>query len=339
VPKKTEQTGGQEGGLTQTRDSNAAPANGENPGRRVEICAACIRVAQWARSLGLQQKTAVALVFLSALIIAGAGAWFAPDPVSGAMRSLLMALIQSTYIALIALSAWLLVGHRTNITYALCFGLAVAVTTAWTIVSSVEDYRLRMEANETIVTFRDSPLNLVGLAGIVERNPYVGAYMVMREAHWDLQDRLKRRVDHYRGEYERYAEPASFLAIERLRSRYELWRAFYQIQELESLLDQIEKTPLETTDLVWTVNLLEVDAGTKAAYKRDLETSISAARAWQSDFIELEKRTLRQIRRALKVVIDAEGRYRFAEGHIVFEDPRDAAMFSGKEPRDDKALR
>lgn len=296
-------------------------------------------VVQWARGLGIQEKTALILIALSALAAGAAGARFAPDPVSGALQWLLMALIQSTYIALIALSAWLLLGRRNNISYLLCFGVAVAVATMWGIVSGIEDYRLRMEANETIETFRDRPLNSVGLAGIVESNPYVEAYMVMRETHWDLQDRLTRRVDHYRSEYERYAEPASFLATERLRSRYEIWRAYYQVQELETLLDRFAETPIETTDLIWTVNLLKVDAGTRAAYKRDLEKSISVARTWQSDFIEREEQTLRRIREALKVVIDAKGRYRFAEGHIVFEDPRDAAIFSGKESRNDKASR
>lgn len=331
MPKKTEDTGGKESGPAQEYENKAAPAIWKAP----DIRAAGASALQWLRRLGSQEKTAIALILLSALLTAGAGAWFAQNPVAGAMRWLLMAVIQSTYILLLTLSAWRLLGRRHNLSFALCFGLAVAIVTIWTITSGIEDQRLRKEANDTIVTFHDAPLNVAGLAEAVETNPYVAAYMVMREAHWDLQNRLNRRVDQYRAEYERYAEPVSFLAIERLRSRYELWRAYYQVQEVEKLLDRIAETPLETTDLIWTVNLLEVDARTKAAYRSDLETSISAARTWQSDFIEQEKLTLRRIRNALKVVIDAKGRYRFAEGHIVFEDPEDAAIFSGKESRDD----
>lgn len=339
VPKKKQKTGGRGCEPTQECGSEAPPVISKYKGWRAWLRSAGLRVAQAVRESGFQAKVAAALIAASAIMAATAGAWFAQDPVSGALRWLLMALVQSTYFALLALSAWLLLGRRNNVSYALCLGLAAAVVTVWTVVSRVEDYRLRMEANDTLVTFHDTPLNIVGLADIVERNPYASAYMVMREAHWDLQDRMNRRIDLYRAEYENYANPVAFLAIERLRSRYELWRAYYEVQELEKLLDEIKKTPLETTDLIWTVNLLKVDAWTKAAYRSDLETSILAARRRQSDFVDQEKQTLRQIRNALKVVIDARGRYRFAEGHIVFEDPRDAAIFSGKEPRDDKPSR
>lgn len=328
MPKKKKDTGGKESGATHEYERKAATATSKAPDMRERGAAAIL----WLRGLPIQDKSAIALILLSGILVAGAGAWFAQDPLAGAMHWIMKAVVQSTYILLLTLSVWRLLGRRNNLSFALCFGLAIAIVTIWTIASGIEDQRLRKEANDTIVTFRDTPLNIVGLADAVETNPYVAAYMVMREAHWDLQTRLNRRVDQYRAEYERYAEPVSFLAIERLRSRYELWRAYYQVQEVEKLLDRIAETPLETTDLIWTVNLLEVDARTRAAYKRDLEISIAAARIWQSNFIEREKQTLRRIRNALKVVIDAKGRYRFAEGQIVFEDPGDAAIFSGKEP-------
>jgi hypothetical protein len=276
----------------------------------------------------------MAIIAGSFLAIAGIGAWCGSAPLSGAVDWLAKGLIQSTYAALLALSAWLAVRLWRSFSYLLLLGIAILGVAVWTAAMGIQDYRLRREANETISTFRYEPLNALGLVGIIERNPYVEAYMVMRDAHWDLQDRLNKRIDRYRVEYENYSGKDSFLAVSRLRSRFELWQTFYQIRDLELMLDAMETEALDTSDLLWTVNLLEVDSGTREAYAQDFMKSVSAAKLWQTEFVAREKRTLRRIRNSLTVVIDAKGRYRFAEGRIVFDDPEDAASFAGKESPD-----
>lgn len=289
------------------------------------------RILSIHENIGFQGLAGLALIAASVVAVTAAGASTAQEPVWGALRWLLKGGIQATYAALLALSVWLVFGRGRGISYLLCFGLVISIVVVWSIVAGLDNRRQRQEANKAIASFRDGAEDAPPLSEIMEGNPYVEAYMVMREVHWDLQDRLKRRIEKYRAEYEDYVAKGPFLAVDRLRSRYELWRSYYQIQELEGLLDSFEKTPLETTDLEWTVDLLAVDPDTREVYKRDLERSISTLQDWQSEFVAGEKRTLGQFRHSLKVVIDAQGRYRFAKGQIVFEDPADAASFGSKE--------
>lgn len=329
---KKEKTGRKEGKLTPNGDPVSSPAADRNSDEQARRGTALAAIVIQLRTTETQQKTGMALIAGSLLAIAASGAWFGPDPASGAMQWLGWGLVQSTYAALLALSVWIVFGRRRGVTYLLWLGFACSTVAIWDIAGGIYSNRLRLEANDTLVTFRDDPLNIVGLTGIIERNPYVEAYMVMRDAHWDLQDRLDKRIDGYDETYGEYVKGGEFLSVERLYSRYELWRAFYQVDDLVKLLDEIEKTPFETTDLLWTVELLDVDAETGAAYAKDLEQAVAEADAWQSEFIAREIRTLQRIRQSLKVVIDARGRYRFAEGRIVFDDPADAARFTGKEP-------
>ncbi|MCK5273124.1 MAG: hypothetical protein KAR37_00630, partial [Alphaproteobacteria bacterium] len=197
--------------------------------------------------------------------------------------------------------------------------------------SGIYANRVRLEANDTLITFRDTPLNLEGLTGIIERNPYVEAYMIMRDAHWELRNRLDDRMTGYGASYRTYVDNGAFLHIDRLRSRFELWRAFYQVGDLEDQLARIESSPMEADDLLWTVNLLDVDAATRGAYIRDLRDAVSAADKSQAELIARERHTLARIKQSLQALIDAKGRYRFAEGKVVFDNPADAALFSGKE--------
>lgn len=280
--------------------------------------------------LGLQRRAGLALIATSLLLIASVGAWLGPDPASGAAQWLGRGFIQASYAVLLALFLWTFLARRRRTAYLLLLGIACSGVAIWDTATGIYANRLRLEANDTLITFRDEPLNAIDLTGIIERNPYVEAYMVMRDAHWDLNNRLDSRITDYRAAYNSYVESGQFLDVERLASRYGLWRAFYQIQDLERRLAQIKSDPTDADDLLWTVNLLDVDPPTRDAYTNDLEEAIAEAQASQAEMLDRERRTLARIKRSLKVLIDAEGRYRFAQGRVVFDDPADAALFAGK---------
>jgi hypothetical protein len=152
----------------------------------------------------------------------------------------------------------------------------------------------------------------------------------MRDAHWELHNRMNDRLTDYAASYRTYVEGGAFLDIERLRSRFELWRAFYQIDDLEDQLARIESNKMEAGDLLWTADLLDVDAATREAYVRDVQDAIATANESQAELIAGERRTLARVKQTLQVLIDARGRYSFAEGRVVFDDPADAALFAGK---------
>lgn len=324
--------------------TNRRNSRATGPGNRkavapvtVEARADSVPAAIMARlnGLGFQQKAGLALVAASLLASTAASAWLGPDPFAGAVGGISMALAQSAYAAILALSAWLIVGRPRGMSYLPWAGIFCASVALWHIAAGVYSNRLRLEANEFIATFRDEPLNVVGLANALEHNPYIEAYMVMRDAHWDLQDRLDRQFDDYASAYDSYVSEGEFLSVGRLRTRYALWQSFYQLKSLEKILESIEGNPLETADLEWTVNLLRVDDQTRDAYARDLGQAVASAHAWRADFIAREKQTLARIGTSLQVVIEAQGHYRFADGRIVFEKPSDAARFAGKEPLGD----
>lgn len=280
--------------------------------------------------LDRQHKAGLALVAISLLAVMAAGAWLGPDPATGIAQWTGRGLIQAVYAALLTLCLWTVLERRRAISWLLLFGVACAGVAAWDTGAGIYANRLRLEANDTLTTFRDTPLNLKGLARIIEKNPYVDAYMIMRDAHWELRNRLDGRMTDYGASYKAYVENGAFLDIRRLRSRFALWDAFYQIRDLEDQLARIEDNPVDTEDLLWTVNLLNVDAVTRKAYVTDLNNTISAAERAQADMMTRERRTLARVKQSLQVLIDAEGRYSFAEGRVVFDDPADAALFAGK---------
>ena len=277
----------------------------------------------------------LALIGASLLTVMAAGAWLGTDPATGIVQWVGRSVAQASYAALLALFLWTVLTRRRAISYLLLFGLACAGVAVWDTSSGIYANRLRLEANDTLITFRDTPLNVEGLTGIIERNPYVEAYMIMRDAHWELTNRLDDRMTGYSSSYRTYVGNGAFLDVDRLGSRLKLWRAFYQVGDLEDQLARIENSPMEADDLLWTVNLLDVDAPTREAYIQDLSDAISAANKSQTELIARERRTLAQIKQSLKVLIDAEGRYRFSKGKVVFDNPADAAQFAGKEPPPD----
>jgi hypothetical protein len=280
----------------------------------------------------LQRKAGLALIAASLLAVVTAGAWLGPDPMTGIAQWAGRGFMQAAYAALLALYLWTVLGRRRAISWLLLFGVACAGIAVWDTSAGIYTNRTRMEANDTLTTFRDAPLNVQGLTGIIERNPYVEAYMIMRDTHWELRNRMDDRLTDYTASYTAYVEGGAFLDIERLRSRFELWRAFYQISDLEDQLARIESKKMEADDLLWTADLLDVDAATRKAYVRDVQDAISAANESQAELIAGERRTLARIKQSLQVLIDARGRYSFAEGRVVFDDPADAALFAGKAP-------
>jgi hypothetical protein len=279
-----------------------------------------------------QRRAGLALIAASLLTVITAGAWLGPDPATGIAQWVARGFIQAAYAALLALFLWTVVGRRRVISYLLLFGAVCAGIAVWDTGAGIYANRVRLEANNMLITFRDTPLNVEGLAEVIEQNPYVEAYMIMRDAHWELLNRMDDRMAEYGASYRTYVENGAFLNVERLRSRFELWRAFYQVGDLEDKLARIESNPMEAGDLLWTVNLLDVDAATREAYVRDLHDAVSAANESQAELIARERLTLARIKRSLQVLIDAKGRYGFADGRVVFDDPADAALFAGKKP-------
>lgn len=289
----------------------------------------------WFIGPALQRRAGLALIAVSLLSVMTAGAWLGTDPATGIVQWVGRSVAQAVYAALLALFLWTVLVRRRAISYLLLFGIACAGVAIWDTSSGIYANRVRLEANDTLITFRDTPLNVEGLTGIVERNPYVEAYMIMRDAHWELRNRLDGRMTGYEASYRTYVDNGAFLDVGRLQSRLELWRAFYQVGDLEGQLARIESSPMEADDLLWTVNLLDVDAPTREAYIQDLSDAVSASNKSQAERIARERRTLARIKQSLQVLIEAEGRYRFAKGKVVFDSPADAAQFAGKEPPPD----
>jgi hypothetical protein len=285
--------------------------------------------------LDAQSSIGIALIAASAIALAVAGVLLGPGPLSGSARWLGRGILQSSYVALFALFLWIFVARRRGVTYPFLVGIGCVGILVWDVSMGIYVNRLRLEANTVLTAFRNAPAEVIQLAGVLERNPYVEAYVTMRDAHWELRNRMDERLSDYRIAYANYVRQGDFLDIGRLRSRYELWRAYFQVDDLEKRLARIEGSPFDAGDLLWTVDLLHVDKETRDAYEDDLKADIAKVTAAQTELLRGERRTLARIKRSLKVLIHSAGRYRFAEGRVVFEDPADAALFAGNNPTAD----
>jgi hypothetical protein len=174
-----------------------------------------------------QRRVGLALIAVSLLTIVAAGAWLGPDPATGITQWIARGFIQSVYGALLALFLWTVVWRRRAISYLLLFGVTCICIAAWDTGAGIYANRVRLEANNMLITFRDTPLNVQDLAGTIERNPYVEAYMIMRDAQWELHNRLDQRMADYGASYRTYVENGAFLDIGRLQSTLEPYRALY----------------------------------------------------------------------------------------------------------------
>ncbi len=282
-------------------------------------------------------RAGFALVLLCIAGIAVAGALLSIEPLTGFFHWLAQGSLQAVAAALLAYFCRLHVpGLRHQPYFALLGGLMLAllVYDVWT---GAAANRTRIEANAMLTTLRDKPLDVAGLADAAENNGYVDAYFTMRDLYWELYRRADDRLSEYNGLYRHYVEDGGFLDIERLESRYDLWLSYFQIGDLEHRLDVTEETSLRTEDLLWSVDLLEVDAATRGAYAGDMQATIEALLADQADSFVRQREALRHTREAIEVLLDADGRYRVTNGQIVFDDAEDAIRFAGKTRPSDTA--
>ena len=331
MASKIEKSSRTENSPIRSRNGASKPKTARNKANAKAAAKAIANAVAKRAGPGRQNKVGLALIAASLFAVMAAGGLLGPDPLTGAAQWVRKGLIQASYAVLLALFAWIVLHRRREISYVLLLGVICAGIAAWDTGAGIYASRLRLEANKTLITLRDAPLNVEGLAETIERNPYVEAYIVMRDVYWEFGNRLDDRIASYGASYKSYVGSGDFLDTGRLRSRLELWRTFYQIGDLERQLAQIESEPLKADDLLWTVNLLDVDTETREAYARDLQDTISAATTSQAELIARERRTLARIKQSLQVLINAEGRYRIADGRVVFEDPADAALFAGEE--------
>lgn len=270
----------------------------------------------------------LAAVSLSGIVMLGA--WLHPDPYEGVAYWLGRAAAQCIYTGLFALFLWSLLRHLRPIAYLLIFGVVLGGVVSYHGATAYQANRERVAANEVLSGLRGGWRDVDDLSPAERSNPYVDAYLVMRDVYWELYARSETRMAHYRHLYEEYTRRGGFLDGKRLGSTYELWYSYFQIYDLEQWLDRADDTTVEISDLLSTANVLAVDGGTRAGYADDLRAAAAAIEETQADSIARERKTLQEMERALKVLIDAHGYFRVVGAQIIFERPEDAARFAGK---------
>ena len=275
----------------------------------------------------------LAVASLSGIVMLGA--WLHPDPYEGIAYWIDRAAVQSVYAALFALFLWSLLRRRRPIAYLLIFGLVLGGVVSYHGAAAYRANHERIAANKVLAALRTGSRDAEDLSEAERFNPYVDAYLVMRDVYWELHERSEARMAHYRRLYEKYTWRGGFLDGERLGSTYDLWYSYFQIYELKQWLDRAEASAIDISDLLWTANILDVDGGTRTAYADDLRAAAAAIEEAQEASIAHERKTLQEMQRALEVLIDADGYFRVIGAQIIFERPEDAARFAGKTATDD----
>lgn len=286
-----------------------------------------------ARSAGLrvQDWVGLTLIFASMLGVGIVGVWFGGNnPIAGLHFWAGRAAIQGVSIALIALFIWALLAHRRAVSYALVLGICAVGIFGYDAASAWRIDRERLRAGLLLAEVERGDRNIDSLTEVEKGNPYVEAWLIMRELYWELNALTSDRMSGYRSAYEEYTANGGFLDIGRLRNEFDLWYSLVQIQDLEALLTRIEATPLDAVDTRWSLRLLRVDPITKAAYADDLARGLNSVTKAQSEAIARERQTLRLMRNALETLLAAEDRYRIEDDRVIFENPDDAAKFAGK---------
>ncbi len=272
---------------------------------------------------------ATMLVFAFAGIV-GLGAWLYGNTGDGTAWWTAHALIRSAYAALIAIPAWILIRRRRRVSFFLVLGCLV---TAVFIYHGTEALRLNQEkisANRVLGALREG-WRLTGELTPAEReNPYVDAWIVTRNLYRELNERADARMAGYSSSHEKYTGPGGFLAPRRLGAKSDLLTSQAQLQELDQQLSRIGQSPVDTSDMLWSLDLLRVDAVTREAYREDLRAALGAINQTQDEAIARERRAIVRTLASIEVLLDAEGRYRVEDGQVVFDDPADAVRFSGK---------
>lgn len=280
--------------------------------------------------LPAQRLAGGALIAVSLGGIVALGAWLHPDTYRGIAYWMGRAASQSVYAALIALGLWSLLRRRGQVAYLLVFGTLLTGVLSYHGANAYRANRERIEANDVLAAIREGQRSADILSAAERANPYVDAFLVMRDVYWELHSRSEARMAHYHRLYGDYTQRGGFLESGRLGSAYELWYSYFQIHDLEHRLDQTEATEVRISDLLWTINLLDVDSGTRAAYAADLRTAATVIHEAQAAAIARERKSLAEMKRAIDVLIEADGHFSVVGAQIIFEHPEDAARFAGK---------
>lgn len=306
-----------------TTAKSASPAARGKP-EAAETVPHAVRIVQIQTLAG-----ATMLVFAFAGIV-GLGAWLYGPTGNDTALWTGHALIRAAYAALIAFFLWNLIRRRRPVSFILVLGCLV---TAVFIFHGTEALRLNQEkivANQVLGALRAGWRQDDELTPGERENPYVDAWIVARNMYWELNERADARMAEYSSSHERYTTAGWFLAPGRLRTKSDLWDSYVQLQELDRQLSRIGQTPLDTSDMLWSLDLLRVDSVTQDAYREDLRKTLAEIEQAQEDSIVRERHVIARILGSIEVLLDAEGRYRIEDERVIFDDPADAVRFSGK---------
>lgn len=277
-----------------------------------------------------QRRCGYALVALSAAGMVGTGVLFGTEPLASGLHWAGRAAVQGVCAALVALFLWPLASRWRNVSYVLVLGICGVGLFAYDAVLAWRVDRARAVAHQTLADLEAGRRNVESLTGVEKANAYIEAYVVMRDVYWELGMRANEGLSRYRSRYENYTAAGAFLDTNRLKATADLRHSILQIRDLQWRLSSIESAVPDVSDLLLTVDLLEVDAVTRAAYAEDLHRARDMLVAATAATVVREREILRAMQHSLEVLLEAEGRYRIDDGQIIFESPDDAARFTGK---------
>ncbi len=278
-----------------------------------------------------QQRWAGYVLFaVSAVSLAGIGAWVVADSLHGIGHWALRAAVRGIGAVLIGLCVWAVLDRRGTVSGVLVLGVSAFGLLIYEAGSAWWVDRGRGLADRTLLQLDSGRRNVESLTPDELADPYIEAYVVMRDVYWELYLRSDDAMSRYRSYYGDYTAEAGFLDVSRLTTRTDLWRSILQIDDLQVRLQHVEAARLDISDLLLTVNLLDVDAETRAAYAEDLRAARDSFVAATAATVFQERDALRSMRRSLEALLDAEGRYRIENGRLIFEQPEDAARFAGR---------
>lgn len=277
-----------------------------------------------------QRRAGIALLAVSAVSLAAVGAWVVTDSLHGIGHWAVRAAVRGISAALVGLSLWAVLSQRRSVSRVLVLGVSAVSLLVYETGSAWWVDRARALANRTLHQLDSGSRNVETLTPSELADPYVEAYVIMRDVYWELYLRSDDAMSRYRSYYEDYTADGTFLDVTRLTTRSDLWRSIFQIDDLQVRLQRVEAARPDISDLLLTVNLLHVDAETRAAYADDLRAAREAFVAATTAAVRQEREALRAMRSSLEVLLDAEGRYRIENGRLIFDRPDDADRFAGR---------
>lgn len=281
--------------------------------------------------LHAQRAVGLAIVLAAFAGIVVVRIWASGDPVANLLHWSGYVAGQSIYVALLAYFVWSLLRLPGRIAYPVVFGLMLTAILVYHGIAAYSTGAARADANRTLQDVRLGQRSIEELTAEELTNPYVEAFVAMRDIYWELHGRADTRMEHYRRLHADYTRDGAFLDSNRLTSSYDLWYAYIQVRDLQLRLQQAKNHVVDLSDLLWAITLLDVDNGTRAAYADDLRGAAAAIAESQAASIAREQVSLAQTRRALEVLIDAAGRFHVDGARIVFDRPEDAARFAGRD--------